>query len=265
MFVPPKLLVTLGSLVVCGILGLVFVSVATPDSYRRTFVGKKQVLPNFGDAKQQNARPTTTKNIKDRFPKVDYDAPEPTDPVERTKRRNKGKHFDGLGGVSKEPTRYSSALSSHWDLDLPSLPVAQSDAVIIAKTLTRGAFLSNDKSGIYTELTVKVEEVLKTDDDSVTRGSLIDITRLGGVVRYRTGEESLFMIVGQNMPEAGKRYLVFLKAIKDSQDFQIITAYELAPSGVNALDTPSQFSQYNGVDEASLMNNVRSAIAGVKQ
>jgi len=264
MFVPHKLRVALGSLVICGILGLIFVSVATPGSYRRTFAGKKQVLPNFGSAKQQSARPTPTENIKNRFPKVDYDAPEPTDPVERTKRRNRGKHFDGLGGVSKEPTRYSAALSSHWDLDLPALPVAQSSVVVIAKTLTRGAFLSNDKSGIYAELSVKVEEVLKTNDDSVTRGRLIDISRIGGVVRYRTGEESLFMIVGQNIPEAGKRYLFFLKAIEDTQVFQIITGYELAPSGVNALDTPSQFGQYNGVDEATFLNNVRSAIIETK-
>jgi hypothetical protein len=203
-------------------------------------------------------------NVKSRFPAVDYDAPEPADPAERTKRRNKGKRFDHLGGVRMEPTRNSSALLNHWDSNLAPLPVAQSNAVVIAKTLSRGAFLSNDKGAVYTELSVKVDEVLKTDNDSVGKGSLIDINRLGGVVRYRTGEESLFMIVGQNMPEVGKRYVFFLKALDDSEDFQLITGYELAPSGVNALDAPGQFQRYNGVDEPTFLNELRRAVGEIK-
>lgn len=137
--------------------------------------------------------------------------------------------------------------------------------MLIAHTITRGAFLSNDKSGVYTELSVKVEGVLKSNNDLVTKGSTIDINRLGGVVRYHTGEESFFLIVGQNMPIVGKRYLFFLKAIKDSQDFEIITGYELGPSGVKALDSPGQFAQYNGSDEATFLNSVRSAIAEQNQ
>jgi hypothetical protein len=202
--------------------------------------------------------------IKSHFPKVDYDAPEPTDPAERTKRRNKGKHFDN-GYLSKEPTHYSSGLVSEWDLNLPALPVAQSNAVVIGRTLSGGAFLSNDKTGVYTELSAKIEEVLSTDKDSVTKGKVIDISRMGGVVRYGTGEESLFHIVGQNMPTVAKRYLFFLKAIPDSQDFEIVTAYELESLGVTALDTPGQFTLYNGLDEATFLNTVRTVVAEKKK
>jgi len=202
--------------------------------------------------------------IKSHFPKVDYDAPEPTDPAERTKRRNKGKHFDKLGGVSKEPTHYSSGLVSEWDLNLPALPVAQSNAVVIAKTLTGGAFLSSDKGAVYTELSVRIEEILK-GDDLIGKNRQIDINRLGGVVRYSSGEESLFHIVGQNMPRISKRYLFFLKAIPESQDFEIITGYELTISGVVALDTPGQFTQYNRLDEATFLDTVRTTVAEKKK
>jgi len=173
--------------------------------------------------------------LKTRFPKVDFDAPEPQDPNEKASRRSKGKHFDNRGGVDEKPNHLSAGLINHWDMNLPPLPVKESTAVVIAETLNRGAFLSNDKMAVYTELAVKVEEVLKGSD--LRKGQRIDINRLGGVVRYNTGEESLFFIAGQNMPDVGKRYLFFLKALADSPDFEIVTGYELSLRGVQALDS----------------------------
>lgn len=252
-----KLRFASGVLIASALASLVVVSAVRSNS--NTAVSKKVlVLPGVISprARQQNAHPRLSE-IKKRFPKVDYDAPEPTDPAEKTKRRNKGKHYDRLGGVSKEPTHYSSGLISHWEVNLPALPVAQSTAVVIGNTLTRAAFLSADKGAVYTELSVKVEEILKGTDN--TNGK-IDVKRLGGVVRYRTGEESFFHIVGQNMPDSGKRYLFFLRAIPESEDFEIVTGYELAPSGVTALDTPAQFTQYNGLDEAMFLEEVRRAV-----
>lgn len=200
--------------------------------------------------------------IKQKFPKVEYDSPEPSDPAERIKRHNKGKQFDN-GYISKKPTRYSSSLSNDWYAELPALPMEQSNAVVIADTLSRGAFLSNDKTGVYTELAVRIEQVVK-GNDLLQEGRVIDINRPGGVVRYSSGEESLFYIEGQGMPIAGKRYLLFLKAIPDNIDFQIITGYELSPLGVRALDSPSQFAQFNGLDEITFLLTVRNTVAQKK-
>jgi hypothetical protein len=245
------------SLLGCAIVFLILFSVVRSNSGVRTLAGQSlsPVAPNSNKAKQGN-RPQKLEDIKKEFPKVDYDAPEPEDPVQKAKRRNKGRRYDN-GYLSKDPS-HSRGLVTEWDLGLPALPIAQSDVVVIAKTITRGAFLSNDKTGIYTELSVRVEEALK--GEHFVSGKVIDVSRLGGVVRYPSGQESLFHIVGQNLPQATKRYLFFLKSIKDSEDFQIITAYELGPSGVNALDNPSQFSQYNGTDESTFMNTVRNAL-----
>src|SRR5947208_14461645 len=88
----------------CGIASLILVSVARSNSGRVTLdKGKLVSLPNsFQRAKQQNGRAAGLRleDIKKRFPKIDYDAPEPTDPTERAKRRNKGKHYD-KGYISK--------------------------------------------------------------------------------------------------------------------------------------------------------------------
>jgi len=221
----------------------------------------------LGSAVKQQSRPSAKEEfekIKAQYPKVDYDSPEPTDPAERMKRHNKGKHFDN-GYISKKPTRYSSVLSSHWDVGLSALPVEQSSAVLLASTVSRGAFLSNDRSGVYTELSVRVEQVLKGDYDQLSENCIVDINRVGGVVHYSSGEESLFSIEGQNIPVVGKRYLFFLKAIPDSVDFEIITGYELSASRVKALDSPAQFAQFDGLDEMTFLTTVRNAIAQKKQ
>jgi len=262
-----KLRIGIGSILACAVLSFILVSIVRSDSNGSSLANPQLLPPNTNSksAKRQNTRPPGIEEIKRHFPKVDYDAPEPSDPAERTKRRNKGKHFDKLGGISKEPTHYSSGLVSEWDVNLPALPVAQSSAVVVGKTLSGGAFLSSDKGAVYTELSLKIEDVLKTNDDSVTKAGLIDVSRLGGVVRYRTGEESLFHIAGQNMPTVGKRYLFFLKAMPDSPAFEIITGYELAPSGVTALDTPNQFMQYNGQNEATFLETVKAVVAGQKK
>ena len=251
--------------IACGLLiagALVSVVVFASRSNSKTAIGKKMLrLRNvtFGREGQKNARQQSIRELKKLFPKVDYDAPEPTDPAEKAKRRNKGKQYDKLGGVSREPTHYSSGLISHWEVNLPALPVEQSSVIVLGTTQTRGAFLSADKGAVYTEVSVKVEDVL-TGANLVNNRSVIDLKRLGGVVRYRTGEESLFHIVGQNMPDVAKRYLFFLKALPESEDFEVVTAYELTPSGVAALDSPSQFTRYNGHDEAAFLDEVRIAI-----
>jgi hypothetical protein len=245
---------------------LLLVTPVQPRSKRLT-ASPSQLFSNrgsFATPTQQNGHSHEMERIKKLFPRIDYDAPEPSDPVEKAKRQKKGKHYNN-GYISKEPTKYSSGLVSEWDLDLPSLPVGESDAVLIGKTLAGGAFLSNDKTGVYTELSVRIEDALFGEDGSITKNKVVDVSRMGGVVRYANGEESLFHIVGQNMPKPGRRYLFFLKAIPESEDFEIITAYELGSSGVIALDTPGQFKKYDGMDEASFINAVRDAVAQQKK
>lgn len=233
-------------------------------SATRTLATKQRVVGTPVKHQPQRSPKEEFEKLKEKFPKVDYDSPEPSDPAERSKRREKGKHFNN-GAISKTPTRYSLSLSNHWYSGLPALPVAQSSAVVVASTLTRGAFLSNDKTGIYTELSVRIEEILKGNPDLLQKDRVIDINRIGGVARYSSGEESLFYIEGQEPPSVEKRYLFFLKGMPDSVDFQIITGYELSSSGVKALDWPGQFAQFNGLDETTFLATVRNTIAQKKQ
>jgi hypothetical protein len=241
------------SVVTCAILCLIFVVVVRPH----------------GSGLQPTQRPLSPKDkggqdpkasfdeLKRHFPRVDYDAPEPADPVERTKRHQKGSHYNH-GYIGREPKHYLS-LFNEWDLALAALPVEQSDAVVVGTTVGGGAFMSPDKTGVYTELSLRIEEIIYKGRDSLRDGETIAISRMGGLVRYHTGEETLFRIVGQNMPVIGKQYLFFLKAMPDGDDFQILTGYELTASGVVALDDPTRFREQNGRGKTDLLAAARTA------
>lgn len=254
----PKINVLLGLLVVAAVSCLVVASVAAPwlDTRSVSTAAPKKAQPS------QRPHPQDIQEFKNRFAKTDFDAAEPSDPVEKEKRKKKGKHFDKMNIVSREPTRYWSILVTEWDVGLPALPAAQSIAVLILEPLTKEAHLSDDKTGVYSEFTAKLHEVLKSTDPLLTKDSLINISRPGGVVRYRTGEETLCAIKGLNMPKVGKRYLLFLRSVGQSKDFEIVTGYELENGKVKPLDDAGQFKTYKGVDEGEFLNAVRAAIAG---
>lgn len=246
------------SLTASATLGLIALSVVPSNSETRSATKQTLSFARDGFARRQQNGRAGLDEIKRHFPKVDYDAPEPSDPVERAKRRKKGKHYDN-GYVSRQPTNHSSSLVSEWDRNLSEFPVQESNAVVIGKILGGGAFISPDKTGVYTELSLKIEEVIAKDRDSLIKDRTIAISRIGGLVRYGTGEESLFFIAGQNMPTVGKRYLFFLKAIPDSEDFQVITGYDVSMSHVIALDDPMQFRKHDGQDITAFIQSVRSA------
>lgn len=255
---PNRINVLLGFLIVAGVGGLVLASVVTPWSGARLTASaskKSSEQPN-------RPHPQDIQEFKNRFSKADFDAPEPSDPVEKEKRKKRSKHFNKMNIVSREPTRYWMALTSEWDFGLPALPAAQSNAVLIVEPLTAEAYLSEDKTGIYTEFSARLQEVLKSNNPLLIKDSLIGVSRAGGIVRYPTGEESLCVITGQNMLRVGKRYLLFLKSINESTDFAIVTGYEIENGKVAPLDDPGQFKIYKGVDEQTFLKAVRAAIAG---
>lgn len=204
---------------------------------------------------------------KSHWPVADATATEPTDPVKRAKRRAKGeKYKESISPVDENTdTIFSYA---HWDVELSALPVSKSDAVVIGRVLDAQAYLSNDKTGVYSEFTVSLEQVLKNDRfASLTPNNLIVVERKGGKVRYPSGHITIYQINGQGMPSIGGRYVLFLKHDAPEQDFFILTGYELKAGCVVLLDSPSEhpITKQEGKDEASFINELRTAIANPQQ
>ncbi|HYH85888.1 MAG TPA: hypothetical protein VEX60_10585 [Pyrinomonadaceae bacterium] len=229
-----------------------------------------------GDEQQQQQARKLKEHL-DKFPAADYDAPEDPDPDKRAKRRDKGKKYN-------EPRRHKYDASNpvigggnnEWEWTMEStLPVKQSSAIIVGTVSDAKAFLSEDKTNIYSEYSVQAETVIKNfDDEPVRVGDTLVAERQGGRVRLRSGDISGFFISGQNPPQVGRRYVLFLGYNKydasnlrlmNPQDMSrhILTGYELRGGKVVALDDPGgmSFKKHDGENEAAFLDEIRRLLA----
>ena len=199
------------------------------------------------------------------FPIAEETAPEPATPAERTKRNNKEKKYkkykDYIGhGVTVASAHY------HWPPGFPTLPVAQSDAVVVGDVSDARAYLTVDKDTVYSEFTVRIGEVLKGDNQSsLSQGGSIITERPGGRVRYSSGHIGRFSLTGWGMPQVGRQYVLFLTRNDQEADYRIVTGYELRGGRVFPLDattsSETDFDAYINMDKASFLNRLHTAIA----
>jgi hypothetical protein len=219
----------------------------------------------------QTVLPPTEQEIADQLPVADATAPEPTDPDKRAKKQKKGKRYDNSGSepIKEAPYPYQRTWSTYWWKGLPAIPTAQSDVVLIGEITDAQAYLSNDKTGIYSEFTIRAGEVLKNDGEaSLYPGSIITAERFGGAVRFASGAIQRYTTSNQRMPLTGRHYVLFLKRTDQEQDFSLITGYELRGQRVVPLDGANTdegeklpFDNYKGMDASSFLNILRHAIS----
>jgi hypothetical protein len=231
---------------------------------------------------QSNPPPNALEKAKDDFYTVaDYAAPEPADPQKRELRRTRNKRYNMRPENGVDPARFRvteeressfGAPPSHAPVE-PALPAAQSDVVLTGEITDAQAHLSDDKTSVYSEFTVLVEDVLKNSSPApISPGSPISALRAGGGVRFPSGKVIRYGQHGKPLPRAGRRYVFFLKDNGDGGlDFTIITAYELRDGRVFPLDgvnlvgavepAYAAYQQHKGAAEASFLGEVRDAIA----
>jgi hypothetical protein len=194
------------------------------------------------------------------LPIADYDAPEPADKEKREKRRAKGQKFNSKSDRPIDPANgdMTRTTHSHWFYGLTPLPTAQSGAVVIGEVVDANAYLSPDRTEVYSEYTVRVEEVLKTDDSAIAPNSTIDLQRYGGRVRLPSGLVQKYEASGMGAPRVGRKYALFVE--RRQQELQIVTGYELHQNKVKPLDSVQMFQVYKGMDVQTFMDKLRQAI-----
>jgi hypothetical protein len=211
---------------------------------------------------------------QEQWPITDYNAPEPDDIEKRAERNARNARHDNARLVHEPEKRpgvvYETTLFNDWEVGLPALPASKSDTVIVGEVLDANAYLSNDKTGVYSEFTIKVDDILKNDQSShLNQGSLLVAERLGGRVRFPSGEILPVQIAGQGMPRAGRRYVLFLSRTDQGLAYGILTGYELRAGKVSPLDgiktrgggSPWKFDKYENWDESTFIDAVRAEIA----
>jgi hypothetical protein len=183
---------------------------------------------------------------------------------ERELREERGHRYnqrapDALGNL---PSNWEGfATGTDWYLGVAALPLDQSDVVIVGNVASSEAHLSNDRTGVYSEFSIGVNEVLRNRLDTSTRvGDVIVGAREGGVVRFQGGRLFRYTVFNQGMPRPGRQYLFFLSANKQGGDYDIVTAYELSGGQVVPLDDSAAFAAYKGSDQQKFLGIVREAI-----
>lgn len=209
------------------------------------------------DDKYAESVETARKARDEQLPIVDLNAPKPTQAAERARRQAKDRRHN----LGKPPISEGMTLMSrnyHWPADFPALPVEQSTTIVVGQVSEAKAHLSDDKSGVYSEVVLKVDEVLK-DEAGIT--STVVAEREGGRVRFPSGSIYRYFVDGMGIPKVGHCYLLFLTQLEDG-DFSIVTGYELRGGHVVPLDESGvvQFEKYKNFDEHKFLTEVRELI-----
>lgn len=220
------------------------------------------------------------KITEDFYTVTDYNASGPSDPQKRAIRQARGRRNNLRSKNPKDVVRFmiterSESSSGGPQFDVPpepGLPVVESDTVLIGEVTDAQAYLSEDKTNIYSEFTTRVNEVLKNNSPALLAPySSIDIERYGGTVRFPSGKVIQRGAYGKPLPRTKRRYLFFLKYNEEGQDFSLITAYELCAGRVFPLDGLDQdgkvfevyaaYQKYKEAEEASFLDEVKKAVA----
>jgi hypothetical protein len=195
---------------------------------------------------------------EDRYPVVESEEVDPNDPVKRAKLKKQKQRYDKDAPFRNPgPNHGEVAFRPEWQFNFPGLPVATSDVIVIGEVLNAEAHRSENKLNVFSNFELKVEAVLK--GSILTSGSVIDVHRLGGFVKYPNGKKVLFRLLGNGMPALGARYALFLTVVDD--DYRILTGYELGPEGVMPLDNSRQFETFQGMTEADFLTTLREAVS----
>jgi hypothetical protein len=172
----------------------------------------------------------------------------------RAEKRNKSHWRVDPNSVSDSTVRVDSI-----DFSSPAFPIKEAQAVIVGTVSDAKAYLSNDKTGVYSVFSVLIEEVLK-HSGKLTVGSAIEAEREGGRVKFPSGRTHLYMISEQDMPRVGGRYVLFLSETNTENVFEVITGYEICSDSVSPLDELPQARAYENATPATLLNELKTKL-----
>jgi hypothetical protein len=200
-----------------------------------------------GLSRQAQQAPLTIKKEapdKTSWPVMDYTASQ----AEDAQRKARGKtHNRSEFRVHPDDPSENTTLVDAIDSNLPALPVIQSNAVLIGDVLNAQAFLSDDRTGVYSEFTIRVSDVIKSALSDLKIGNLIEVDRDGGRVKFPSGKIHWYSVDKENMPKPGRRYVLFVT--RQNEALHLLTGYELREGKIFPLDDLPQFVTHTTQDE----------------
>lgn len=221
------------------------------------------VVPRRSGQEQSTAAKSSTSKTRKKiidtnhFPIAAFSALDQPD----SRRRARGeKRNKSNWNVDPDALSDSTVIVDSVDVHLPAFPTDRAAAVVIGTIADAKAYLSTDKTGVYSTFPVLVDEVLK-NPGKLKVGDLIEAEREGGRVKFSSGRVHLYMVSEQDMPHVGGRYVLFLTATNSESVFEILTGYELRETSVYALDDLPQSRSYENITPTNFLNELRVKLA----
>lgn len=197
--------------------------------------------------------------------------PEPSDPKELEARRAKNVRYNTGGSDLTAIGPNTEIFFEHVWPRVEFIPAAESAVVVTGRVVKVQPYLSGDRSRIYTEITVAVDDLLKRDrNNRLSATNTVVIDRLGGALKLKTGRVARddIQIDYLGKTNLGKRYMFFARAVNGGSDVSLRKSYELVDGKVFTNDSrPSRLiSTLPGVpqdwaDEAAFLKAVRQVTA----
>ena len=200
---------------------------------------------------------------KAKLPLALYTAPEPSNPTERAIRNARNsrydkrnyKPFDQLPITRKE----TGSMGGDYFSVTPVLPASESEAIIKGEVVDAKGYVSNDKTGAYSEFSVRIIEVLKSDNN--LSGDLIVVEREGATVQLPDGRTIRHVIGDLGVPKIGGEYVFFLRYYADGQIYNVLDIYELHDEKATRLDKRGLYIRYSETEESKFLIELRADIA----
>ena len=146
------------------------------------------------------------------------------------------------------------------DFSLPAFPTKEAQAVIIGTISDAKAYLSNDKTGVYSVFRVLVEEVLK-HSGKLTVGSSVEAEREGGRVKFPPVVRVFTWSQNRTCLRLAGGMYSFYKETNTEDVFEIITGYEIRADSVSSLDELPQARSYENAMPANFLNELKTKLA----
>ena len=203
------------------------------------------------------------------FPITDLGTPLPSDQSAKAIRLGKSKKYNNNSLSEISESSNVSFVVNETLSNLSALPVDKSSVVLTGEVIDAKAYLSEDKTAVYSEFEVRIHAVLKNDTRIVlSPGKSMAVERFGGRVRLPSGKLFIEAVDNQDMPHVGGKYLLFLTndfigGKHSDDDFNILMGYELKGGRVFPLDRTSTnhpIARYNEKDESTLFADLSSLL-----
>jgi hypothetical protein len=217
-------------------------------------------------AEQTNARPTAKELDDAATPVVDLNSAAADNETRQGKNR---RHNNGGLEVAEAPVG-NAEITVSSESSIPDFPFGMSDMVVEGTVTDSNAFISEDKTGVYSEYTITVSDVVKPSaSNPVSKHDTITAERFGGRVRYPSGQIVRYKASGHGSPLKNAKYVFFLKKV-DGGSYLILTAYELRGNKAFALDGSRvslrkgdwAFDKHNGQDVTEFKKDLDKALKG---